>query len=42
VAEELKQAAKKRDKGKVESSFEHMDGTCQSCHKRFRPDLSWT
>jgi hypothetical protein len=26
----------------VTSFFIHLDNTCQSCHRRFRPDLSWT
>jgi cytochrome c556 len=21
--------------------FMHLDTTCQSCHKRFRPDIQW-
>ena len=42
VAEELNRAAKNRDESQVVSFFMHLDNTCQSCHKRFRPDLSWT
>jgi Cytochrome C' len=42
VAEELRRAAQKRDSSQVTSFFMHLDSTCQSCHKRFRPDLSWT
>jgi cytochrome c556 len=42
VAEELNRAAQKHDESQVVSFFMHMDNTCQSCHKRFRPDLSWT
>ncbi|HSM85166.1 MAG TPA: cytochrome c [Candidatus Limnocylindrales bacterium] len=42
VAEELQRAARKRDSAEVVSFFMHLDNTCQSCHKRFRPDLSWT
>ena len=42
VAEELNRAAKSHDESQVVSFFMHMDNTCQSCHKRFRPDLSWT
>jgi cytochrome c556 len=42
VAEELNRAAQKHDEAQVVSFFMHMDNTCQSCHKRFRPDLSWT
>ncbi len=42
VAEELNRAAKNHDESQVVSFFMHMDNTCQSCHKRFRPDLSWT
>jgi cytochrome c556 len=42
VAEELKRAAQKHDSAQVTSFFMHLDNTCQSCHRRFRPDLSWT
>lgn len=42
IAEELKRAAQKHDEPQVVNFFMHMDNTCQSCHKRFRPDLSWT
>lgn len=42
VAEALNKAARKHDSGQVVNFFMHMDNTCQSCHKRFRPDLSWT
>jgi cytochrome c556 len=42
VAEELKKAAQKHDSSQVTSFFLHMDNTCQSCHSRFRKDLSWT
>jgi len=42
IAEELRQAAQKHDEPQVVNFFMHMDNTCQSCHKRFRPDLSWT
>lgn len=42
VAEELNRAAKNHDESQVVSFFMHMDNTCQSCHRRFRPDLSWT
>ncbi|MCU1254654.1 MAG: hypothetical protein JWM83_953 [Candidatus Angelobacter sp.] len=41
VAEELGHAAKKRDSSEVINFFMHLDTTCQSCHKRFRPDLQW-
>jgi len=41
VAEELNRAAKKRDSSQVINFFMHLDSTCQSCHKRFRPDLQW-
>jgi hypothetical protein len=42
IAEELKRAAQEHDEPQVVNFFMHMDNTCQSCHKRFRPDLSWT
>lgn len=42
VAEELKKAAEMHDSSQVTSFFMHLDNTCQSCHQRFRPDLSWT
>lgn len=42
VAEELKKAAQKHDSSGVTSFFIHLDNTCQGCHRRFRPDLSWT
>ncbi len=42
VAEELKRAAQKHDSAQVTSFFLHLDNTCQGCHRRFRPDLSWT
>jgi cytochrome c556 len=42
VAEELNRAAQKHDAPQVVNFFMHLDNTCQSCHKRFRPDLSWT
>jgi cytochrome c556 len=41
VAEELNHAAQKQDSTAVINFFMHMDTTCQSCHKRFRPDLQW-
>lgn len=41
VAEELTRAARKRDGTQVVNFFMHMDATCQSCHKRFRPDMTW-
>jgi cytochrome c556 len=41
VAEELNRAAKKHDSPEVINFFMHMDSTCQSCHRRFRPDLQW-
>ena len=41
VAEELNRAAKNHDEAQVVSFFMHLDNTCQSCHKKFRPDLSW-
>jgi len=41
VAEELNRAAKKHDSTEVINFFMHLDSTCQSCHKRFRPDLQW-
>lgn len=41
VAEELNRAAQKQDSTAVTSFFMHMDSTCQSCHRRFRPDLQW-
>lgn len=42
VAEELNRAAMHHDAPQVVNFFMHMDNTCQSCHRRFRPDLSWT
>ena len=42
VAEELQKAAQKHDSSQVTSFFLHLDNTCQSCHSRFRKDLSWT
>ncbi|HWG51104.1 MAG TPA: cytochrome c [Candidatus Acidoferrales bacterium] len=42
VAEELQKAAKRHDSSQVTSFFLHLDNTCQSCHSRFRKDLSWT
>jgi cytochrome c556 len=42
VAEELQKAAKKHDSSQVTNFFLHLDNTCQSCHRRFRKDLSWT
>lgn len=41
VAEELNRAARKRDSQEVINFFMHLDSTCQSCHRRFRPDLQW-
>ena len=41
VAEELNRAALRRDAREVHNFFTHLDSTCQSCHKRFRPDLQW-
>jgi cytochrome c556 len=42
VAEELGHAAaQKRNSPEVINFFMHLDTTCQSCHKRFRPDLQW-
>ena len=41
VAEELGHAAQKHDSPEVINFFMHLDNTCQSCHKRFRPDLQW-
>jgi cytochrome c556 len=41
VAEELGHAAQKRNSPEVSNFFMHLDTTCQSCHKRFRPDLQW-
>ena len=41
VAEELHSAAQKHDSTEVINFFMHLDSTCQSCHKRFRPDLQW-
>jgi cytochrome c556 len=41
VAEELNHAAQKRDSTAVINFFMHLDSTCQSCHKRFRPELQW-
>jgi cytochrome c556 len=41
VAEELNHAAQKRDSTAVVNFFMHLDSTCQSCHKRFRPELQW-
>jgi cytochrome c556 len=41
VAEELNHAAQKRDSSAVVNFFMHLDSTCQSCHKRFRPELQW-
>jgi len=40
VATELERAARKHDGAQVTSFFLHLEATCQSCHKRFRPDLS--
>jgi cytochrome c556 len=42
VAEELKKAAQKHDSSGITNFFIHLDSTCQGCHRRFRPDLSWT
>jgi len=42
TAEELRQAAQQHDAKSVVHIFTHLDSTCQSCHKRFRPDLAWT
>jgi cytochrome c556 len=41
VAEELNHAAENRDSTSVINFFMHLDSTCQSCHKRFRPELQW-
>jgi cytochrome c556 len=41
VAEELNRAAQNRNSPEVINFFMHLDTTCQSCHKRFRPDLQW-
>jgi hypothetical protein len=41
VAEELNRAAQERNSPEVINFFMHLDTTCQSCHKRFRPDLQW-
>jgi len=41
MAEELNHAAQKRDSTAVVNFFMHLDSTCQSCHKRFRPELQW-
>lgn len=41
VAEELNHAAQKHDSTAIVNFFMHMDSTCQSCHKRFRPELQW-
>lgn len=41
VAEELTRAAQKHDATQVVNFFMHMDTTCQSCHRRFRPDMVW-
>ncbi|HEY1937347.1 MAG TPA: cytochrome c [Candidatus Angelobacter sp.] len=41
VAEELHSAAQKHDSTEVINFFMHLDSTCQSCHKRFRPNLQW-
>jgi cytochrome c556 len=41
VAEELGHAAQKHNSPEVINFFMHLDTTCQSCHKRFRPDLQW-
>src|SRR5262249_47777900 len=40
VANELQHAAHAQDGPQVTSFFLHLDNTCQSCHKRFRSDLS--
>lgn len=40
VAGQLEDAAKKHDPHEVENLFAKMDGVCQNCHNRFRPDLS--
>jgi cytochrome c556 len=42
VAEELQKAAQKHDSSEVTNFFLHLGNTCQSCHSRFRKDLSWT
>lgn len=42
TAEQLKGAAQHGDEPRVVHLFNHMDSTCQNCHKRFRPDLSWS
>jgi cytochrome c556 len=42
TAEELRNAAQQHDASRVVHIFSHLDSTCQSCHKRFRPDLAWT
>ena len=41
VAEELGRAAQNHNSPEVINFFMHLDTTCQSCHKRFRPDLQW-
>jgi cytochrome c556 len=40
VAGQLEDAARKHDPHRVENLFAKMDGVCQNCHSRFRPDLS--
>jgi cytochrome c556 len=41
VATELSEVAHQHNAQQVASFFMHLDSTCQSCHKRFRPDLVW-
>jgi cytochrome c556 len=41
VVEELNHASQKHDSQEVVNFFLHLDSTCQSCHRRFRPDLQW-
>ena len=40
VAGQLEVAARHHDPHQVENLFAKMDGVCQNCHSRFRPDLS--
>jgi cytochrome c556 len=41
IAEELNRAAQRHATPDVIDNFQHLNGACQSCHKRFRPDLKW-
>jgi cytochrome c556 len=41
VSTELDQAARRRDQKQITSFFMHLETTCNTCHHRFRPDLSY-